>query len=303
MYVALTYWAVPLKTLILMALLFGRALASFSKVQKQYQQMVTGESAFWSLRETIDLTQAAREPSLGTVRPTVRRDVTLREVNFSYDDQRVLHRVSLTLPVGQVTALVGPSGAGKTSIVDLIVGLIRPQDGEVWLDDIPLSDIDLVAWRQTVGYVPQETLLLHESIFVNISLGEPGITEADVEAALRAAEAWDFVAALPEGMHTLVGERGSRFSGGQRQRIAIARALVHEPQLLILDEATASLDPASEAAVCETVRKLRGGKTILAITHQSALLDIADRVYRLDRGEVQQRTPSQSVNEATPRVA
>ncbi len=302
-YVALTYWAVPLKTLILMALLFGRALSSFGKVQKQYQMMVTGESAFWSLRDTIERAEAAREPSLGTVQPTVRQEIALRQVSFSYGEHLVLRNASLTIPVGQVTAIVGPSGAGKTSIVDLIVGLIRPQDGDVWLDDIPLSDINLTGWRQTIGYVPQETLLLHESVFVNITLGEPGITEADVETALRAAEAWDFIVSLPEGMHTPVGERGSRFSGGQRQRIAIARALVHKPQLLILDEATAALDPVSESAICETVRKLRGERTILAITHQPALLDVADRIYRLEKGAVQQTLRPQHVSEATSRVA
>jgi len=299
----LTYWAVPLKTLILMALLFGRALASFSKVQKQYQQMVTGESAFWSLQDTIARSQAAREPSLGTALPVVRRDITLREASFAYDEHRVLRNVSLTIPTGQMTAIIGPSGAGKTSIVDLIVGLVRPQAGDVWLDDTPLSDINLTTWRQMVGYVPQETLLLHESIFVNITLGEPGITEAEVEKALHAAEAWEFIAALPEGIHTPVGERGSRFSGGQRQRIAIARALVHKPQLLILDEATASLDPVSETAICETVRKLRGAMTILAVTHQPALLHVADRVYRLEQGAVQQMIPQPSVNAATSQVA
>lgn len=303
MYVALTYWAVPLKTLILMALLFGRALASFSKVQKRYQQMVTGESAFWSLQDTIARSQAAREPALGTTLPVVRRDITLREVNFSYDDHQVLREVSLTIPTGQMTAIIGPSGAGKTSIVDLIVGLVRPQVGDVWLDDTPLSAIDIRAWRQKVGYVPQETLLLHESIFVNITLGEPNITEAEVEFALRAAEAWDFIVALPEGMYTPVGERGSRFSGGQRQRIAIARALVHKPHLLILDEATASLDPASEATICETVRKLRGTTTILAVTHQPALLDVADRVYRLEHGAIQRMMSQPSGNEATSQVA
>jgi ATP-binding cassette, subfamily C, bacterial len=151
--------------------------------------------------------------------------------------------------------------------------------------------------------VPQETLLLHESIFVNITLGEPDITEAEVEIALRAAEAWEFIASLPEGIHTPVGERGSRFSGGQRQRIAIARALVHKPHLLILDEATASLDPVSEATICETVRKLRGTTTILAVTHQPALLDVADRVYRLEHGAVQRIMPQPSGNEATSRVA
>ena len=138
-----------------------------------------------------------------------------------------------------------------------------------------------------VGYVPQETFLLHESILVNVTLGDPAITEMEAEAALRAAEAWDFVAAMPDGIHTAVGERGARLSGGQRQRIAIARALVHRPQLLILDEATASLDPVSEAAICATVCTLRSKTTILAISHQPALLEVANSVYRIEGGNVQ----------------
>ena len=141
--------------------------------------------------------------------------------------------------------------------------------------------------------MPQDTFLLHESIFTNITLGDRTLTEAEVEAALRAAEAWDFIAPLPQGMHTPVGERGARFSGGQRQRIAIARALIHKPQLLILDEATAALDPLSEAAICETVRKLRGAMTILAISHQPALLEVADHIYRLEDGLI---TPADLVS-------
>jgi ATP-binding cassette subfamily C protein len=158
----------------------------------------------------------------------------------------------------------------------------------VWIDEVPLGEIDLRAWRGMVGYVPQETLLLHESVFLNVTLGDPLFTLAEVEAALRSAGAWDFVAALAEGVHTTVGERGSRFSGGQRQRIAIARALVHKPRLLILDEATASLDPASEAAICATVKKLRGSMTILLISHQPVLLEAADNIYRLEGGTVRQ---------------
>ena len=128
-------------------------------------------------------------------------------------------------------------------------------------------------------------LLLHESIGANVTLGDAALTEADVQAALRAAGAWEFVQGLPDGMLTRVGERGARLSGGQRQRIAIARALVHAPQLLILDEATTALDPESEAAICQTVQRLRGTMTILAISHQPALLDIADHVYRLEHGQ------------------
>jgi ATP-binding cassette, subfamily C, bacterial len=288
LYVTLTRWALPLDSLILLAVLFGNLLSGLNKVQKEYQQLVSCESAFWSLHATIEQSEGEREVIPGKKKPLLRSEVRLDQVSFSYGDQPVLHEVSLTIPVGQVTAVVGPSGAGKTSIADLLVGLLRPQAGDVWLDDLPLSAADMQDWRQLVGYVPQEIFLLHESVLVNVTLGDPHLTAAEVESALRAAGAWEFVADLPEGIHTAVGERGARFSGGQRQRLAIARALVHKPQFLILDEATASLDPATEVAICATIQQLRGAMTILVISHQPALLKVADIVYRLEGGTVQQ---------------
>jgi ATP-binding cassette subfamily C protein len=286
-YLALTRWALPLDSLILLAALFGSLLRSLNRVQKQYQQMVSHESAFWSIRATIDHSEKECEVTRGRERPILKNEIRLDQVSFSYGDHLVLHKVSLSIPVGQVTVLIGPSGAGKTTIADLLIGLVRPQAGDVWLDDVPLSTVDLRSWRRVVGYVPQETFLLHESVFVNVTLGDVDLTTADVESALQAAGAWEFVADLPEGIHTAVGERGARFSGGQRQRLAIARALVHKPQFLILDEATASLDPATEAAICTTVQQLRGAMTILVISHQPALLGVADIVYRLAGGTVQ----------------
>ena len=137
-----------------------------------------------------------------------------------------------------------------------------------------------------VGYVPQETLLLHDSVFINVTLGDPELGEKEVEDALRAAGAWEFVLEMPQGIYSTVGERGSMLSGGQRQRIAIARALVHQPKLLILDEPTSALDPESEAAICETLGQLRGRRiTILAISHQPTIMDVADRAYQLQDGK------------------
>lgn len=290
-YLVLVCWQLSLDTVLMLVLLCERTLGSFNKVQKEYQRMAACESAFWSLRRTIDQAQTERELAHGAAVPTLRREIALRRVSFAYGEQRVLHDVSLRVPAGQCTVLVGPSGAGKTSAVDLIVGLVRPQEGDVWIDDLPLRAIDLQGWRRTIGYVPQETLLLHESVFMNVSLGDPALTAADVESALRTVGAWDFVAALPQGMYTVVGEHGARFSGGQRQRIAIARAVVHAPQLLILDEATAALDPDSEAVVCQTIQQLRGKMTILAVSHRPALAAVADVVYRFEGGRVKEVEP------------
>ncbi|TFH22042.1 MAG: ABC transporter ATP-binding protein [Myxococcales bacterium] len=286
LYVALTMWAAPIDTVILLALLFARALSNLNRVQKQYQQMAGAESAYWSLTSTVDRLGNERETSTGRATPVLERGIGLDDVTFSYGDRTVLDHASISIPAGEVTALVGPSGGGKTSIADLIIGLVTPQGGAIRVDGTPLTEIDLNAWRQMVGYVPQEGFLLHESVFVNVSLGDPELTERDVEAALRSAGAWDFVEKLPEGVHTPLGERGARVSGGQRQRIALARALVHSPSVLILDEATAGLDKDSEAAVCDTVRRLRGEMTLIVISHQPAILATADHVYELDAGRL-----------------
>jgi ATP-binding cassette subfamily C protein len=155
----------------------------------------------------------------------------------------------------------------------------------VWIDDLPLAKVDLKSWRKMIGYVPQETLLQHDTVFINVTLGDPELGEKEVEDALRAAGAWEFVLEMPQGVHSTVGERGGLLSGGQRQRIAIARALVHKPKLLILDEPTSALDPVSEAAICETLSQLRGEITILAISHQPTIMNVADRAYNLHDGK------------------
>jgi len=154
----------------------------------------------------------------------------------------------------------------------------------VLVDGVDLSQCDIGQWRSMIGYVPQETLLLHDTIEHNITLGDPQLGPADTERALREAGAWDFVSAMPERIQSIVGERGGKLSGGQRQRLCIARALVRQPKLLILDEATSALDPDSEAAICETLENLRGRITILAISHQTGLAAVADRVLRLEAG-------------------
>jgi ATP-binding cassette subfamily C protein len=181
---------------------------------------------------------------------------------------------------------VGPSGAGKTTFVDLLGGLYTPDHGQIKLDGVPLSEVDRSAWRQMIGYAPQELFLFHDTVYQNVSLGDPTITREDAREALRAAGAWDFVAALPQEMDTVMGERGTRLSGGQRQRVALARALAGKPKLLVLDEVTASLDPAAEAAICDALRQLHGRVTVISISHQTAMVEAADLIYRVEAGDV-----------------
>jgi ATP-binding cassette subfamily C protein len=286
LYVALIQWKLPFNAVIVMVLMLARALTSLGKAQRQYQRMRSYESAFWSLQAVIEEASRVRETNPGGASPHLEKSVRLDNVSFGYGKIFVLGNASLTIPAGSFTAILGPSGAGKTTIADLFVGLLRPQQGQILIDNVPLEQVDLRQWRRMIGYVPQEPFLLHDTVLWNVTLGDPEVNEADAEAALRAAGAWEFVAELPQQIHSSVAERGTALSGGQRQRIAIARALAHRPKLLILDEVTSSLDPQTEAAICRTLQGLRDRLTILAISHQPALVEAADRIYRIQNGEV-----------------
>jgi ATP-binding cassette subfamily C protein len=286
LYVALIQWKLPFNAVLVMILVLARSLASLAKTQRQYQKMKSHESAFWSLQAIIEDTSRARETNPEGTSPSLEKSVRLNNVSFGYGKISVLRNASLTVPAGSFTTIMGPSGAGKTTIADLIIGLLRPQQGQILIDNVPLEQVDLRQWRRMIGYVPQESFLLHDTVLWNVTLGDPEVNEADVEAALRAAGAWEFVAELPQRIHSSVAERGTALSGGQRQRIAIARALARRPKLLILDEVTSSLDPQTEAAICQTLQGLRGGLTILAISHQPAVVEAADRIYRIQSGEV-----------------
>ena len=283
-FLGLIYWKLQVATLMITVYLVGRVIKQMQKVQSEYQGLAISESAYWSLLQKINEARDAREETYGGQTPSLKHFIRLEQVSFTYDKRWVLKNASLKFPSGLFTAIIGPSGAGKTTVADLVIGLLQPQKGEVWVDDLRLSQVDLRSWRRMIGYVPQETLLLHDTVLINVTLGDKDLTPNDVEAALRAAGAWEFVSALEKGINSVVGERGHKLSGGQRQRIAIARALVHKPKLLILDEATTALDPKNEAAICATLRNLRGEITILAISHQPAVLEVADQAYRLENG-------------------
>jgi ATP-binding cassette subfamily C protein len=283
-YAGFTMLNLPKAEVILLAALFATTIGSANKMQRKYQAMVTESSALWSLRELIDQAVADTEPMPEGATPTLEKGIELRGIRVRYEQENILDGFDMVVPFGLLTAIVGESGSGKTTAADLVTGLVRPDAGEVLIDGVPLDDLDLHAWRHLIGYVPQETLMLHDSIALNVSLGDPEITRDRIESALRDAGAWDFVSALRDGMDSMVGEFGALLSGGQRQRIAIARALAHRPKLLILDEATAALDPENEAALWQSIRRLRGRTTVIAISHQPALVGVADQIYRVENG-------------------
>ena len=285
-YLALDRWGMQFATVMVLVLLLSRVLNQLGKVQKTYQKMVMHESAFWSIKQAIKKAHKARELPSGTQDARLLSGIRFEHVTFGYEDRLVLNDISMQIPAKSLTTIIGPSGTGKTTFIDLIIGLYQPNSGTVYLDETPLPEINMEQWRQKLGYVSQEQILLHDSIMINVTFGDPELTRADAEAALRAAGAWEFVSAIPEGMDSSVGERGAKLSGGQRQRIMIARALAHKPEVLILDEPTSALDPASEKLICDTLSSLGRDYTILAISHQSALAEVADQTYRLESGQV-----------------
>ncbi len=286
---ALVTWNLKLPEVMVLVVVLARMLTNLSKLQQQYQQLVVSESFYWSMQASIAEAEKAYEPGFGLRQPTLTQGVEFIGVGFGYGDQSVLHHLDLWIPAGGVVSLVGESGAGKTTVVDLIIGLLRADTGRIEIDGVPIDDLDIRAWRGMIGYVPQDTTLLHDTILANVAVGNPDISEADAVWALKKSGAWDFIEQLPNGVNADVGEHGSRFSGGQRQRIVIARALAHSPRLLILDEATSALDPETEAAVSETLRDLGHEYTILSISHRPTFTELADHVYEIRGGRATRR--------------
>ncbi len=287
LYSVVVFGSQPFAGVLVLALLFYRLVGTVSQLQSQYQTMTAGESAFASIRGHIELAEAQREAARGELpAPTLEREIRFADVSFRYGETPVLEGVSFTVPAGSFAAFLGPSGSGKTTILDLAVGLYLPDQGEILVDGVLLRDVAMEQWRSRIGYVPQEMVLFHGTIMENVAMGNDRITREEVRRALADAGAADFVAGHPDGMDRTVGEGGSMLSGGQRQRIAIARALVGAPRLLILDEATTALDPETEAEICTTLVALRGRVTIIAVSHQAALREVADQVFEVDGGIV-----------------
>ncbi|HTQ37163.1 MAG TPA: ABC transporter ATP-binding protein [Steroidobacteraceae bacterium] len=286
-YLAGTMLHMEMADQVMLLVMLVRVVGYLSKGQKAYQQVVVRESAYWALVHAIDLAHAQRESPGGGRIVRLTRGIDFENLTYAHGAARpVLRDVSLHVPARGLTLIVGPSGSGKTTLLDLVIGLREPDRGRILIDGVPLPDLELRDWRRQIGYVPQESVMVDESVALNLTLGED-ISEARIRAALRAADALQFVEAMPEGIRTRVGEGGSRLSGGQRQRLAIARALIHEPRLLILDEATSNLDPDAQEAIVETVAHLKSQLAVMAVAHQEKMVRIADQMLRLADGRIE----------------
>jgi ABC-type multidrug transport system fused ATPase/permease subunit len=260
----------PVRDLSSLSVKFSRAMVSAKRVA-----------------EILDIEPEIRDLPNARQASALRGDISFHQVNFGYErSANVLHGVSFDIQTGQKVALVGSSGAGKSTIVNLILRLYEPQTGSITIDGTDSAQYNRESLRQNIGIVLQDTVLFGASIAENISYGKPDATRDEIERAAALAYARDFIVAMPDGYDTVLGERGSTLSGGQRQRICLARAIIKQPSILILDEPTSAVDPVSASLIRDTVTRLQAGKTTLVIAHQFFAMDQFDQILVLENGRL-----------------
>jgi ATP-binding cassette, subfamily C, bacterial len=289
LYVAITMLAVPPAVILILILLFARVMPRFQSIHSYYRMLINALPSFVNVRVLERRCLAAAEPPAGTdAALSFAREICVEGVGFGYtaDAPRALHDVNLVVPAGKITAIVGPSGAGKSTLADLLMGLIRPATGRITIDGNVLDPALVRGWRDRLGYVAQETTLFNLTVRENLLWARPEASEAELGEVLRLAAADEFTRTLPQGLDTVVGERGALLSQGERQRLAIARALLRRPALLVLDEATNSLDYENEAHVLGAIEKLCPALTVLIIAHRLSTIRWADLIYVVEEGTV-----------------
>ncbi|WP_245617808.1 ABC transporter ATP-binding protein [Methanobacterium arcticum] len=288
-FILISFMNLSISELLILLFLFVRMIPRFSIIQRSYQYFINMIPAFVTIMDLEKECEKASEPKLKTGKVKLEDEIKFENVSFSYDssdESFSLKNLNLTIKAGQTSAVVGLSGAGKSTIADMVMGLINPVNGHILIDNKVLSEDNLSAWRSQIGYVAQDTFLFNDTVRNNLLLAKQNAAEEEIITALKLASADEFVLKLPGGLDTLIGDRGVLLSGGERQRLALARALLREPSLLILDEATSNLDSKNEKKIMGSIEKLHGNITILVIAHRLSTIRSADSIYLIESGNL-----------------
>ena len=264
-----------------------KVLPSINKLVSSKQTLKVSRSTIETIHHDLDLPITVNSPNHNV--DFQFKNVVVDQLDFEYEQSEslVLSNINIKISSGEAVGFVGQSGSGKSTLIDIMLGLLEPQNGSVLINGQTIENVKQ-SWQKQIGYIPQTIFLLDDSLRRNIAIGiaDSEIDELAIVEALKSAQLEDFVASLPEGLDTVVGERGVRLSGGQRQRIGIARALYHRPSVLVLDEATSSLDTETEHGVMQAVQALQGDKTVIIVAHRLSTVEYCDRLYRLDAGRI-----------------
>ena len=291
--VQITVLEAPLAPIFVVLVLFNRAMSQMIGVQSAWQRTLNHIGSLESVEREFELLRKSQEPSGKNLLKPLERSIELRQVSFSYGSKspNVLDDITLTIHTNTTVAFVGESGAGKSTLVDMLTLMLRLRRGEILIDGISGTEVDLRSWRNQIGYVSQETVVFDDTIANNICMWKGDYNTDDdvrkrIEYAARQAYAEQFIQQLPHQFNTLIGDRGVRLSGGQRQRLFLSRELYKNPQLLILDEATSSLDSETERYIQESIESLKGAATVVIIAHRLSTIKNADYIYVLDKGRI-----------------
>lgn len=269
--------------------LFSQILPPAKNISTAVANIQRGLAAGERVLSILDQKEEVMEPAGSVQISAFNKAIRYENVSFGYDGKEVLSDINLEITKGKIVALVGQSGAGKSTLADLLPGFYFPTKGQITVDGIPTGKLPLKQLRSLMGIVTQEAILFNDTVYNNIAFGTAGATVDQVEHAARIANAHEFIERMPEGYDTIIGERGSRLSGGQRQRLSIARAVLKDPQILILDEATSSLDTESERMVQDAIKKLMKGRTSLVIAHRLSTIMNADEIVVMQHGRIAEK--------------
>lgn len=286
LFILSSYWKGGFEELLVLIMLFYRTGQRLGNLQIYYQQIFTAIPPFWFVINIINNAKKEREDLKSGDEPSLNQSIVFNKVSFAYDEKNVLDKVDLNINAGDFITIIGPSGGGKTTLTDMLLRFNKPDSGTIEIDGKNINDLSKAQLRNMIGYVPQETVLFHDTVRNNLTFGDIKISDNKLTKALQRAGALHFVEQLPDGLDFNVGEHGGRLSGGQKQRLGLARALLHTPKILLLDEPTSALDKKSENDILNTLNELRGTVTIIAISHQETFVNASDIKYSLENGKL-----------------